>query len=165
MDLGAPLQVEGIADASWDIKSVYGTTVTAFGAAVSIRVKKVVTTASSFENETSASLKCSEDIESARDTMVDLGYPPETPAFLGTDNKANMLVANETGAATRARHALRRYMVLQDRVRRGVAKLGYVPDEENPADYLTKFVPASKLERSIAYLTNSVNAVRPGHEH
>ena len=56
-------------------------------------------------------------------------------------------------------------MVLQDRVRRGVAKLGYVPDEENPADYLTKFVPASKLERSIAYLTNSVNAVRPGHEH
>jgi hypothetical protein len=31
----------------------------------------------------------------------------------------------------------------------------------HPADYLTKFVSAKKLEESVAYLTNSVNRVLP----
>ena len=75
-----------------------------------------------------------------------------------------MLIANGTGSVTRARHALRRYMILQDRVREGIVVLGHVPDEENPADFLTKFVSAKKLEASVAYLTNSNNRVLPGAE-
>ena len=94
-----------------------------------------------------------------------MGCPPTGPTFLGTDNKANQLIANETGSTNRARHALRRYMILQERVRGGIIKLGYVPDPENPADFLTKFISSKKLEASVKYLTNSSNCVLPGTEH
>ena len=89
---------------------------------------------------------------------------PAGPTFLGTDNRANLLVANETGSVSRARHALRRYAVLQERVRGGLVTLGHVPDADNPSDFLTKFVSAKKLEASVAYLTNSANRVLPGAE-
>jgi hypothetical protein len=34
-----------------------------------------------------------------------------------------------------------------------------VPDPENPADFLTKFISAKKLEASLVFLTNSNNSV------
>ena len=33
--------------------------------------------------------------------------------------------------------------------------LRYVPDVQMPADFLTKWIPAEKLERSLVYATNS----------
>jgi hypothetical protein len=118
----------------------------------------------STENEFVASLRASEDVEAARATMVDLGRPPTRPTFLGTDNKANLTIAMETGTPSRLKHALRRYQVLQSRVRDGIITMGHVPDADNPADFLTKFVSAKKLEKSVAYLTNSANVVLPGTE-
>jgi hypothetical protein len=35
----------------------------------------------------------------------------------------------------------------------------HTPDAENPADFLTKWVPHDKFAKSIEYLTNSGNAV------
>ena len=35
----------------------------------------------------------------------------------------------------------------------------HVPDTENPADFLTKWVSHAKFEASNAYATNGVNAV------
>jgi hypothetical protein len=125
-----------------------------------VRTKKIGTVAaSSHEVEGVASLRGSEDVEVVRDHAVVLGHPPQGPTILGTDNKSNLLVATETGTANRVRHALRRYLILQQRVREGVVDLIHVPDPENPADFLTKFVSAKKLEASLVFLTNSNNSV------
>jgi hypothetical protein len=160
MDEGAPLASFCVADSTWEILSVYGVVVTIFGAAVVVRTKKIGTVAaSSHEVEGVASLRGSEDVEVVRDHAVVLGHPPQGPTILGTDNKSNLLVATETGTANRVRHALRRYLILQQRVREGVVDLIHVPDPENPADFLTKFVGAKKLEASLVFLTNSNNSV------
>ena len=45
------------------------------------------------------------------------------------------------------------------RVRQGRVKIAYVPDPQNPADYLTKFLDKEKVRSSNAYATNSRNAV------
>ena len=87
--------------------------------------------------------------------------PTWLPIFIGTDNKANQLVAIDSGKAARMRHCLRRYGVLQQRVARGHVIVGHVPDPQNPADYLTKFVGKAKVELSNEYATNSRNAAPP----
>lgn len=46
------------------------------------------------------------------------------------------------------------------RVHLGEVEIGHVRDEENPADFLTKFVGKDKARESRAYATNSKNAVR-----
>ena len=44
-----------------------------------------------------------------------------------------------------------------ERVAANKVKLVHVGDAEMPADFLTKWVPAKKLERSLAYVTNQAN--------
>ena len=75
-----------------------------------------------------------------------------------TDNKANLLVANDAGSASRSRHFLRRYWALQQRIARGEAQLVKVADEHMPADFLTKWIDPAKLKRSVAYATNAAAA-------
>ena len=77
------------------------------------------------------------------------------PTRIGSDNKANMQVAMRRGGASRARHLLRRYLVLMQRIQDGECKIVHIPDEENPAAFLTKFVPAAKLRRSLRYVTGA----------
>ena len=72
-----------------------------------------------------------------------------------TDNRANELVANNTGSSSRSRHFLRRYFVLRQRVAHGCVAVVKVGDPQMPADFLTKWVPAAKLRASIDYLTNA----------
>ena len=57
----------------------------------------------------------------------------------------NHLIANNIGNASRARHLLRRYVAMQERVKSGEIILGKVDDAENPSDYLTKWLKARKL--------------------
>ena len=52
-------------------------------------------------------------------------------------------------------HFLRRYGVLKQRIADGDVSVIHVPDEHMPADFLTKFIPASKVDASVNYLTNS----------
>ena len=70
-----------------------------------------------------------------------------------------MLVGSSEGSATRSRHFLRRYIVFKQRIAAGSVILGHVPDEQMPADFLTKWINARKLARSLAYATNSNSAV------
>ena len=60
----------------------------------------------------------------------------------------------------RLRHCLRRYKTFTERRARGEVELGFVPDPENPTDFMTKWVSAAKLEASLEYLCNTRNAVR-----
>ena len=55
--------------------------------------------------------------------------------------------------STRAKHALRRYHVLQQRIKEGDVELHWIPDEHNPADFLTKFCGGSKYEQSKRFAT------------
>ena len=65
------------------------------------------------------------------------------------DNLANEQVASGKGYSSRSRHFLRRYFALMQRIQRGEAVLVKVSDEQNPADFLTKYVPMKKLRMSI----------------
>ena len=78
--------------------------------------------------------------------------PCVEPTVLLTDNKANMLVANDAGSSVRSRHFLRMYRLLQQRIGGGEIAIKHVPDAENPADVLTKWVDVNKFEKCIAYM-------------
>ena len=84
--------------------------------------------------------------------------PPAGPTFLGCDNKSSVLVANNVGSSARSRHFLRMYTIMQQRIRNGDIAVGHVPDAENAADFLTKWVDKAKFKRSNAYLTNERGA-------
>ena len=104
--------------------------------------------------------KAGEIIYYCREILRAFGTPPMGPTFVGSDNMANTIVASGRGMPARSRHCHRRYEVFLQRVRHGEVEIGHVPDEENPADFLTKFVGKDKSRESRAYATNSKNAVR-----
>ena len=68
---------------------------------------------------------------------------------------ANQKVGSGLGCPTRSRHFLRRYAALKQRIADGEVTLRFVPDESMPADFLTKWIPQAKLDKSVAYATNS----------
>ena len=52
------------------------------------------------------------------------------------------LVARDATSAARARHFLRRYTVLQQRIRSAEVQVFKIDDPNMPADFLTKWLPA-----------------------
>ena len=62
--------------------------------------------------------------------------------------------------AARAKHFLRRYTVLQQRIRGQQCQVFNIDDPNMPADFLTKWLPQAKLRDSVAYATNSRNRVQ-----
>ena len=91
----------------------------------------------------------------AREILRAFGVAPTRPTLIGTDNLANFKVATGIGCPSRSRHFLRRYFVLKRRIAAGDVTMVHVPDEQMPADCLTKWLPSTKLGRSIAYMTGS----------
>ena len=106
-------------------------------------------------NEGIASAKAAELLVAAVNSARGFGKAPQGPVVLGTDNKANQQVASRTGTSRRSKHLLRRYYVLMQRIADGEVRLVHVPDEENPSDFLTKWVPAAKLRASLRYATGA----------
>ena len=163
MSDGASTELEATADSTWcgTQDDVYALLITYYGAAVAHVTKKMhLIIDSSMESEAVATGKCGEAITYAREILRALGVPPNGPSFIGTDNKANGLIASGRSLSTKSRHALRRYTAFLQRVKRGDVEVGHVPDEENPADFMTKWVPRAKHEASIEFATNSRNRVR-----
>ena len=99
-----------------------------------------------------ATSKVAEVCEYARKIDRALGGRAADPTLVCTDNKSNMQVAMRQGAANRSKHLLRRYYVLLQRIRQGAIAVRYLPDRENPSDFLTKWLPAPKLNRSLHYV-------------
>ena len=131
------------------------------GGAISHGVKMMhLLVDSSMESEAVATGKAGELVAYAREVLRAMGRPPRGPTFVGSDNAANALLASGKGVPARSRHCLRRYLTFLQRVRAGEVTIGHVPDPENPSDFLTKWVPKEKLERSLVFATNSTNAVR-----
>ena len=150
------------ADATWGDRNVYGLILTFAGAAVLHQTKKIALIVdSSMESEAIGSSKAGEAISYAREILRALGTPPAGPTLIGTDNLANQKVGSGVGCPTRSRHFLRRYWALKQRIQSGEAQLRHVDDESMPADFLTKWIPSAKLERSIRYATNAPSRVQP----
>ena len=91
----------------------------------------------------------------AREILRALGVPPQGSTLITTDNLSNQRVATGAGAPSRSLHFLRRYGVLKQRIRSGEVNVQHIPDEQMPADFLTKWIGQKKLDKSIAYATNS----------
>ena len=84
----------------------------------------------------------------------DQGAKPNTGAGTKAPQASSVRVANDPKSAGRLRHAMRRFAVLQERVKEGKVKVVFVPDAQNASDFMTKWVPASKLKASVAYTSN-----------
>ena len=131
------------------------------GAVVETCTKRVgVESESSMHTEAIGSVRCSDRIIVARNVLTALGVPPSGPTLLVTDSKSNMLVANDAGSSARSRHYLRMYRILQQRIACDDIALKYVPDCENAADALTKWVDKGKFERCVAYMTGERSTPR-----
>ena len=66
----------------------------------------------------------------------------------------------KTGTVSRAKHLLHRYIVMQEQVKAGEIALAKIDDNENPSDYLSKWVNKHKMQRSDAYAINPSAAWR-----
>tara|TARA_B110000046_G_C13021457_1_gene411460 strand:- start:974 stop:4489 length:3516 start_codon:yes stop_codon:yes gene_type:complete len=158
LDLSEPAaqELDAHADASWGDRNIYGLILTYAGAAVLHQVKKIsLVVDSTMESEAIGSAKAGEAVAYAREILRALGVPPLGPTRIGTDNKANYTIGNGVGCPTRSKHFLRRYYVLRQRITSEEVRLEHIPDEQMPADFLTKWIPKPKLERSLRYATGS----------
>ena len=140
---------------------MYAILLTMYGGAVAHGAKLMhLIVDSSTESEAIATAKAGELVAYAREVLRAMGLPPQGPTFVGSDNKANALIASGRALPTRLRHCLRRYLSFLQRVDAGECEIGHVRDAENPSDFMTKFVPTAKFEASNEYATNAKNAVR-----
>ena len=101
------------------------------------------------ESEAIASAKGGEAIAYAREVLRGLGVAAGSPTLLTTDNLANQKVGSGFGCPSRSRHFLRRYGALKQRIAEGEVTLRFIPDEQMPADFLTKWIPQAKLDKSV----------------
>ena len=146
-------------------RDLYSMLLTFCGAAIYHATKKLTCLSdSSLGNEEHATSLVAEVTERARTVAQALGCPQKEPTVICSDNEAHVRVAMRRGAAARSRHLLRRYYVLRARIENGVCAVVHVPDAENPSDFLTKWVPIKKLNRSLAYVTGSVRRAEPGRK-
>ena len=142
--------LSGEADASWSDRSLIGMVIMFWGGAVLLETKKAALADSSTEVEGIASSKCAEHLTVAIEMARGMGYKVDQPTLLRTDNMSSLRISNCIKSTARAKHALRRYYVLQERVRRGEIRIEHVPTAQNKADYLTKWLSAAKLNESVA---------------
>ena len=150
------------ADATWGDRNIYALLLTFAGGAVLHQTKKLALTLdSSMETEAVGSSKAAEAVAHAREILRGLGIPVEGPTLISTDNLANQRVGSGIGCPTRSRHFLRRYWALKQRIADGECTLRYVPDENMPADFLTKWISRAKLELSLRYACNSRQHANP----
>ena len=163
---GAPEELAAIADATWGDDPVYGLLITAFGGTIYHTLRSLhLLVDSSTESEAVATGKAGEALAYAREVFRGLGIVMDQPTVVGTDNRANQLLSSGEGAPTRMKHCIRRFKVFVQRVASGECTLIHVPDTQNPADYLTKFVDEKKYRASDEWATGAgkggTRVVRP----
>ena len=174
LEAGAPKKTEAHADATWGKLTValkdgeetpvggdvFGVVITKHKAAILARTKKIpIIGESSMDNERHATLQVSDDIEFVTEFERATGTLHEEPILVTTDNAANQRVAEGEASAVRSKHALRRYLRIWQRVASGLIYVRHVADEQNPADFLTKWLALPKFKQSVAFVTNAAESV------
>ena len=163
LDRTAPLEPVGCADATWMAPiDRYSVVVTAYSAAVVHEVKRQhLVCGSSFMAEFSATRELYKRTAYVRAFKAAVGSGKLPPTFLCSDNSACVSASNGSAALGHSKHERCRFLVLQQAVRAGEVYVEHVNDEDNWSDFLTKFVAASKIQRSLRLLTNAKNRVPP----
>ena len=154
----APKCLSASADATWgDGRNLYGVLLTYNRGAILHMTKKIRAIAeSSHHSEAIATSKAAEQVTYAREVLRALQEPEQGATTIATDNRANQLVAHDATSAKRARHFLRQYWVLQQRIEAGDIAVRKLPTSLMPADFLTKWISGIKFKRSSAYATNNI---------
>ena len=119
-------------------------------------------TSSSYMAEGSAKRELYKRVMYVRNIRRAFGHGELPPTILLSDNSSNVAVSNGSGSVSHSKHELCRFLLLQQAVRAGEVLNKHVDDEDNWADFLTKWVSAQKVNRSAAFLTNSRNRVPEG---
>ena len=170
MSEGAPAELEVSADASNVIPAVYAILITLAGAAVLHQTKKIGgAVGSTYEAENVATIKASEHAVYARIVLFALGRARDivgTATRLLTDNLSNQRVCQNANSAVATRSFLIRSTCLHQRITDGDLTVGHIPDPENPSDFLTKIIGATKTATSAAYASGALNAppTQPAHD-
>ena len=82
-------------------------------------------------------------------------------ARVHTDANATLGIVNRQGLG-KLRHVKVQYLWLQERVRAKELSVHKVPGPENPADLMTKYLPASDMERHLDFLNIDRRMTRAG---
>ena len=152
----APAELSASADANAaGTSTVYSNLLTYNGGSVLHATKNVgLAVTSTHDAESVATLKMAEWAVYARIALKALGVDPGGPTVIATDNLANERVCNNAKSASRSRHFLIRYAAVQRYIAQGDIAVQHIADEENPADFLTKWVGKKKLRASLRYTCN-----------
>ena len=153
----APYYLTASADATWnDGRNIYGVMLMYNHGAILHMTKKIrPIVESSHHSEAIATCKAVEQVMYAREVLRALGEPQTRPTKIATDNRANLLVANDATSAKKAKFFLRQYHILQRRIDEGDIAVTKLPTNLMPADFLTKWLSGKKLKKSVEYATNS----------
>ena len=84
------------------------------------------------------------------------------PTMVLSDNEGSLRIASGEVSATRAKHALRWWAAVTQRMRERKIKLAHCPDAAMAVDFFTKWVGSDKAEHSIALLSGAHQ--RAAHE-
>ena len=154
LDQRSPADLSASGDASPGFHNVYSILIMYGGAALMHATKKCgLVIDSTMKLEQVATQKTGELIEYLWVLGRATGLTPPRPTVLATDNLPNMQVTNNIGSSTRSRSFLERYKSTQQRIKEGILAVVHVRDENMPADFLTKWVAARKLNKSLTYAT------------
>ena len=165
---GAPHKMEAHGDATYarmdkhnKPADLYGVVVTKAKAALYAKSKRItgVVPSSSTDNENVPTVKVTHMVEYLLEAETYVGNDTSEPVLVTTDNSGNQLVSEGESSAGRVRHILLRWMNIRARIAQGMIMVRHVKTAENPADWLTKWVSTAALEASLAYVTNSAEAV------
>ena len=156
------MELQATSDANWNTlyRDVYAYVLTRCKGAVAHGLKRTpCVTGSTCEAEGVASVKTAEKVLNVRNIERAFGVLANEATLLGTDSSSNLQVACKQAPGARAKHALRRWHWLRQQISMGRVRLVHVRDADMSADFLTKWLPAKKLEASLERATNSRNAV------
>ena len=154
---GAPSVLESAADASTAFpRLLMGMHMTHAGAEVLHKTKKIgckvnVTAKDIFEAELLATIVIAQETIYARHYLKAMGEEFDAPTRILTDSLSGALVLNSAKSVGRSRPFLWRCAVVQELAQQGIIEIVHVDDEENPADYMTKWLAQAKVQKSARY--------------
>ena len=157
---GAPAELEFAADASTAFpRLIYLLLGTYAGAEVVHKTKKIGPVVKDiFEAEMIATIVASQEAGYARLFLRAMGETIDAPTRIITDSLSGARVINNVQSAGRSRPFLWRSAVIQDMCAKGEIRVLHVPDADNPADFLTKWVSTVKVRASTRYTSGACHA-------
>ena len=136
------------------------------GAAFAVKGRRIPAAClSSMEAGTWSYAHAVADIIYWRVLFTELGYPPSGPTVVWGDNKP--AIDTSTGHAT---SKASRHFIVRTIFNKWANGIGYderyvegrhIAENHNPSDFVSKWVDARKLERSVAFTHNTKNMVTP----